>query len=63
MGESLGFLAPGLVTGTMCFIVLTAIASAIALSIAKETPNTTKGEARILGLSVVVISGVCMWML
>lgn len=62
MGESYGFAAPGLVTGTMVYIGLALIANVIALLIAKETSNTTKGEARLLGLAVVNISAVCMWM-
>lgn len=62
MGESYGFMAPGLVTGTMCFIGAAILGNIVALFLAKETANTTKGESRILGLCVVNMSAVCMWM-
>lgn len=63
MGESMGFGAHGLVQGTMIFGVLGLIGCVVALLIAKETANCTKGESRLLGLTVVSISTVCMWML
>jgi len=50
------------VTGTMVFIALALCANVVALAIARETANTTKGEARLLGMAVVNISAVCMWM-
>lgn len=62
MGESYGFMAPGLVHGTMIFISLALIANAVVLALARETANTTKGEFRILGMALVNISAVCMWM-
>jgi len=57
-----GIFAPGLITGTLCYLVLGLIASFVAVSIAKDTPNITKGESRRLGLAVVWIGVTCMWM-
>ncbi|CAD7956494.1 unnamed protein product [Amoebophrya sp. A25] len=62
MGEAQGFMAPGLVTGTMVFLVLGIIATTISQFVAKETANCTKSEARFIGGSVVAMSTVCMWM-
>lgn len=60
--EGLGFMAPGLVTGTTTFFTIGCVLSVLAFMMAKETQNTTKAEARTLSLAVVIISTVCMWM-
>ena len=57
-----GFFAPGLVMGTMVFAVLGAIGLGVAFAMAHETPKTTKGEMRIMGMVSVAIATVCMWM-
>ncbi|CAD7922499.1 unnamed protein product [Amoebophrya sp. A120] len=62
MGESLGFMAPGLVTGTTVFLILGIIGAVVSQLVARETQNCTKSEARMIGGSVVVMSTVCMWM-
>jgi len=64
MGTPQGFFAPGLVSGTMMFAVLGALATFAALTcFAKETPNITKGESRRLGVVVVWMSTICMWLM
>mmetsp|Transcript_24787 Transcript_24787/g.57598 ORF Transcript_24787/g.57598 Transcript_24787/m.57598 type:complete len:86 (-) Transcript_24787:92-349(-) len=64
MGEPRGFLAPGLITGTVTFTALAGIGSFAALTcFAKETANITKGESRRLGVFVVVASSFCMWLI
>mmetsp|Transcript_67982 Transcript_67982/g.162276 ORF Transcript_67982/g.162276 Transcript_67982/m.162276 type:complete len:85 (-) Transcript_67982:8-262(-) len=63
MGEPQGFLAHGLVTGTIIFLVLGVVASMAASAFCvKETVNITKAESQRLGLVVVWISIFCMWL-
>ncbi len=60
---SQGFAAPGIITGSIVFLVLGIIASVAApLLFAKETKNITKGEAVRLSLVVVWMSTVCMYL-
>lgn len=63
MGEPQGFMAPGLVRGTIVYMVLGFIASFVAQAFVKETPNITKSESRRLSLVIVWTSTVCMWLL
>mmetsp|Transcript_12116 Transcript_12116/g.27711 ORF Transcript_12116/g.27711 Transcript_12116/m.27711 type:complete len:88 (-) Transcript_12116:140-403(-) len=63
MGAPQGFLAHGLITGTITYFVLGMVASVIALQFfTKETPNITKSDSRRLGLMVVWMSTICMWL-
>jgi len=57
-----GIFAPGLITGTLIYFAIGVAASAVAISIAKDTKNITKGDAQKLGLAVVWIGVTCMWM-
>mmetsp|Transcript_17751 Transcript_17751/g.28470 ORF Transcript_17751/g.28470 Transcript_17751/m.28470 type:complete len:85 (+) Transcript_17751:147-401(+) len=62
MGVPQGFLASGLVTGTISFLILGAVATMAALScFVKETSNISKAESRQLGFVVVWMSTFCMW--
>jgi len=58
----LGIFAPGLIYGTLGYLVLGIVGSFVASSLAKETPNISKGDSRRLGLVVVWIAVTCMWM-
>mmetsp|Transcript_119941 Transcript_119941/g.333762 ORF Transcript_119941/g.333762 Transcript_119941/m.333762 type:complete len:86 (+) Transcript_119941:58-315(+) len=59
----LGFAAPGLVRGSLCWLVFGLIATAIQLTFfVKETPKISKQESRQLGHVVVWTSTVCMWL-
>ncbi|CAE7625833.1 BIP5 [Symbiodinium microadriaticum] len=61
---SVGFMAPGLQTGTFAFVVLGICASCVAsMFFTVETPNITRKESRSLGLVVVWISTFCMWLM
>mmetsp|Transcript_108810 Transcript_108810/g.314195 ORF Transcript_108810/g.314195 Transcript_108810/m.314195 type:complete len:91 (-) Transcript_108810:188-460(-) len=63
-GVPQGFMAHGLVTGTMTFLILGVAATFAAITcFAKETPNITKGESQRLGVVVVWMSAFCMWMM
>lgn len=64
MGVPQGFMASGLITGTMVYGILGMLATLIAVScFAKETPNITKGESRKLGVVVVWTATFCMWLM
>ena len=64
MGEPQGFLAHGLVIGTVTFLVLGLIGSMVSSTLfIKETPNISKAESMRLGLVVVWTSIFCMWLM
>ncbi|EER02383.1 conserved hypothetical protein [Perkinsus marinus ATCC 50983] len=60
---SLGFHAPGLITGTIIFAVLGVVFTFVApILFAKETPKITKGESTRLSILLVWLTTICMWM-
>ncbi|KAF4667512.1 hypothetical protein FOZ61_008224 [Perkinsus olseni] len=60
---SLGFHAPGLITGTIIFAVLGVVFTFVApILFAKETPKITKGESIRLSILLVWLTTICMWM-
>mmetsp|Transcript_93000 Transcript_93000/g.199455 ORF Transcript_93000/g.199455 Transcript_93000/m.199455 type:complete len:88 (-) Transcript_93000:213-476(-) len=62
-GSSLGFMAPGLIKGTMCYLCFGVFAMFVMLNFfVKETPKITKAESRQLGMVVVWASTICMWL-
>eukprot|EP00438_Fugacium_kawagutii_P009429 Skav202040 [mRNA] locus=scaffold1138:302078:302332:- [translate_table: standard] len=64
MGDSQGFLAHGLVTGTITFFVLGVVASMVSSTcFVKETANITKQESIRLGWVVVWVSIFSMWLM
>ena len=64
MGDSRGFFAHGLVTGSITFFVLGVVASMISSTFfVKETTNITKQESIRLGWVVVWISTFSMWLM
>lgn len=64
MGDSQGFLAHGLVIGTITFFVIGVAASMISSTFfVKETANITKQESIRLGWVVVWVSIFSMWLM
>mmetsp|Transcript_102317 Transcript_102317/g.177536 ORF Transcript_102317/g.177536 Transcript_102317/m.177536 type:complete len:85 (+) Transcript_102317:236-490(+) len=64
MPQSQGFLAPGLVNGTILYALLGVVGTFVAITcFTKETPNISKGESRRLGVVVVWTATFCMWLL
>merc|ERR1712086_428034 len=60
---SLGFAAPGLITGTQCWAsVLVAALIIQSLFFVKESPRCTKKESAALGRVVVVTGVTLMWL-
>lgn len=58
-----GFFAPGIVTGTIVYLILGCIATvAVPMLFAKETKNITKRDAVKLSISLVWIATVCLWL-
>mmetsp|Transcript_27204 Transcript_27204/g.62751 ORF Transcript_27204/g.62751 Transcript_27204/m.62751 type:complete len:96 (-) Transcript_27204:47-334(-) len=59
-----GFLADGLVHGSLVYLVLGLVGTFLALNVfAKQTPNITKGESGKLGVVLVWTATFCMWLL
>ena len=60
---SQGFLAPGLIIGTVIYFSMGLAATIVAPKyFAHETPNITKKEAFSLTLVVVWLTTVCLWL-
>mmetsp|Transcript_7552 Transcript_7552/g.22305 ORF Transcript_7552/g.22305 Transcript_7552/m.22305 type:complete len:87 (-) Transcript_7552:305-565(-) len=58
-----GFMAPGLINGTACWLVFGCVATLVqSMYFVKETPKITKEESKQLGRVVVWTSTICMWL-
>lgn len=58
-----GFFAPGIVTGTIVYLILGCIATVVVpMLFGKETPNISKRDAVKLSISLVWIATVCLWL-
>eukprot|EP00445_Apocalathium_hangoei_P044808 CAMPEP_0203985264 /NCGR_PEP_ID=MMETSP0360-20130528/5237_1 /ASSEMBLY_ACC=CAM_ASM_000342 /TAXON_ID=268821 /ORGANISM="Scrippsiella Hangoei, Strain SHTV-5" /LENGTH=71 /DNA_ID=CAMNT_0050924529 /DNA_START=77 /DNA_END=289 /DNA_ORIENTATION=+ len=59
----MGFFAPGLITGSICWLALACVATFVQnMLFVKETPKITLAESRQLGQIVVWMSMTCMWL-
>mmetsp|Transcript_55349 Transcript_55349/g.113003 ORF Transcript_55349/g.113003 Transcript_55349/m.113003 type:complete len:88 (-) Transcript_55349:74-337(-) len=62
-GLSNGFMAPGLIKGSMCYLIFGIIATLVMRTFfVKETPKITLAESKQLGMVVVWASTICMWL-
>ena len=58
-----GFMASGLINGSLCWLVFALVALFVQGNhFVKETPKITREESRQLGRVVVVTSCICMWL-